>query len=228
MLNLSQTINVTFHRKKGKRVLPPFGKSQHFSGLLCSSFPSSSFTSIPAERVPPTMVTHSQPETKVSTTPTELIVPSTIDPGARTDPISEHARAMAKETTPTEIIIPVDIGQDHANCSIEQLQHQHQHQLDQLQPKNKTTIPAQVKIPPSKAPDHEIGVADNTSQHKEPLTSVSSPNESPPLDSKALANVTIADKFKKYPGFIHPYTVSFFRMAREHVTFTSESIIDSG
>ncbi|KAH7059364.1 hypothetical protein BKA57DRAFT_5968 [Linnemannia elongata] len=137
---------------------------------------------------------------------------------------------MAKETTPTEIIIPVDIGQDPANCSIEQLQHQHQHQLDQLQPKNRTTIPAQVMIPPTKAPDHEIGGADNMSQHeqqkdqhKEPLTSVSSPNEGPSLDSKALANVTIADKFKKYPGFIHPYTTYI----HDGLTFVVESFVSA-
>ncbi|KAF9334661.1 hypothetical protein BGZ91_010778 [Linnemannia elongata] len=94
-----------------------------------------------------------------------------------------------------------------------------------------TTIPAQVKIPPSKAPDHEIGGADNMSQHeqrkdqhKEPLTSVSSPNESPPLDSKALANVTIADKFKKYPGFIHPYKTYI----HDGLTFVVESFVSAG
>jgi hypothetical protein len=30
----------------------------------------------------------------------------------------------------------------------------------------------------------------------------------------ALANITISDKVKKYPGFIHPYAVSTFPTCR--------------
>ncbi|KAG9072446.1 hypothetical protein KI688_000217 [Linnemannia hyalina] len=71
-------------------------------------------------------------------------------------------------------------------------------------------------VSPTKAPNHEIGSAKNLShpqqhqqredQPKVPSASVSSPNQSHPQDLTTLSNVTIADKFKKYPGYIHPYT----------------------
>lgn len=178
----------------------------------------------------------------MSTTPTELIVPSNIGQGTGTDeqqqpdPEQLQAPPMAKETTPTEIIIPLDIGQDPANCSTEPRQCQHQHQLEQSQPKNRLTITAQVMVPPTKAPNDAIGGAKKMSPHlqqhrqqqedqpKESLASVSSPNESRPLDPTALSNVTIADKFKKYPGFIHPYTT----YVHDGLTFVVENFVSAG